>query len=148
MKRLVLAFTLVLASGCATTSSTGTQWIQPVEAVQLAATAAPDGVPGLFALQVKNTGTQDNFTYLNSEIDYRDQRSLTIEITPIAARQLETKFGAPPMVALKGKSILVRGVAKRTKIVSIANGKSTDKYYYQTHVRVTGTEQIELQPER
>ena len=148
MKELVLSFAL-LVSGCATTSSTPSQsqWIQPIQAVQLAAAAAPDGVPGVFALQVQGTGTKDNFTYLNSELDYRDQRSLTIEITHGAARQLETRLGAPPIVALKGKRILVRGVATRTKIVFIADDAPTDKYYYQTHVRVTAPEQIELQHE-
>lgn len=90
------------------------------------------------------TGSQDNFTYLNSELDYRDQRNLTIAISPGAARQLEAQLGAPPTVALKGKRILVNGVAVRTKIVFLADGKPTDKYYYQTHVRVTDATQIEL----
>ena len=146
MKGLALSLAFALA-GCATTSPTSTsaQWIQPVQAVQLAAAAAPRGVSGVFALRVQATGSQDGFTYLNSELDYRDQRNLTIAITPSAAQQLEEKLGAPPIAALKGKLILVSGVAVRTKIVFLADGKPTDKYYYQTHVRVTDAKQIELQ---
>ena len=148
MKMKVLAlFALLLASGCGTKLSTldRPEWIQPIQAIELAAAAAPDGVPGVFQFQVQGTGTKDNFSYLNSEIDYRDQRCLTIEITPRAARELEIKFGAPPIVAFKGKKILVRGVATRVKIVFISDGKPTDKYYYQTHVKVNDPEQIQLQ---
>lgn len=139
MKGFALSLALLLASGCATTSSTHShsQWVLPAQAVQLAAPAAPRGVPGVFAILVQGTGTQHNHEYLNSEPDYRDQRNLTIEITPAAARQLQARFGAPPIVALKGKRILVTGVAYRTTIFFFANGKRTDKYYYQTHVRVT-----------
>ena len=147
MKGLVLSLALLLTSGCATTPSTHgqSQWVQPVQAVQLAAAAAPDGVPGVFALQVQGTGTQDGFTYLNSELDYRDQRSLTIAITSSAAKQLETKLGAPAIIALKGKRILVKGIATRTKIDFTTDGRPTGKYYYQTHVRVTDPEQIQVQ---
>jgi hypothetical protein len=143
-KGLVVSFALLLASGCATTSSTNSQWIQPVQAVQLAAAAAPDGVPGVFALQVQATGTQDGFTYLNSELDYRDQRCLTVAITPDAAQQLEAKLGGPAIIALKGKLILVKGTAARTRVDFITDGKPTGKYYYQTHVRVTDPGQIQI----
>ena len=145
MKTKVLALPLafLIASGCATTSS---QFIQPAQAVQLAAEAAPGGVRGVFEVQVQATGTQDNFTYLNSELDYRDQRNLTIAIPPTVARQLESQLGSHPLVALKGKRVLVHGVAARTKIYFLNDGKPTDKYYYQTHVRVTDPKQIVVEP--
>jgi len=118
---------------------------KPMQAVQLAAAAAPRAVPGVFALQVQATGTRDNRTYLNSERDYRDQRHLTTAITPEAARQLQDRLGANPVVALKGKRILVRGAAVRTTIFFMAGGKPTDTYYFQTHVNVTESSQIEVQ---
>ncbi|MGY1531546.1 hypothetical protein [Luteimonas sp. A649] len=90
---------------------------------------------------------QSNYTYLNSELDYRDQRNLSIEITTFAARELEAQLGAHPLAALKGKRILVQGAAIRTKIVFFADGRPTDKYYYQTHVRVSDARQITIQPE-
>lgn len=149
VKSLALSLVFLIASGCASTSPAPGQsrWLQPTQAIQLAAEAAPGGVRGVFALQVQATGTQDGYTYLNSELDYRDQRNLTIEIAPGAAGQLETRLGAHPLVALKGKRILVNGVAARTKILFFADGKPTDKYYYQTHIQVTDPTQIVVQPE-
>lgn len=151
MKETALTLFLMLLAlcACSTTSPApgASQWVQPVQAVQLAAEAAPGTVPGRFALRVQATGTQDGFTYLNSELDYRDQRNLTIAVAPSAARQLERQFGSHPLVALKGKRILVDGAAARTKIVFFDDGKPTDKYYYQTHVRVTDPRQITVQPE-
>jgi len=138
----ILVLLLLIISGC---ESTSTESVQPGQAVLLAAEAAPKGVPGVFVLQVQSTGEQGSFTYLNSELDYRDQRNLTVAITPAASRQLEGQLGAHPLIAFKGKRILVNGVATRTKIVFSANGKATDKYYFQTHVRVTDPAQITVQ---
>lgn len=53
-------------------------WIAPHQAVLLAADAAPAGVEGTFALTVLGTGSQRDQLFLNSESDYRDQRSLTV----------------------------------------------------------------------
>lgn len=149
LRGLILAFILALTGGCATTSSVSSQsqWIVPPQAIQLAAEAAPRGVPGVFALYVKATGTQNDFIYLNSELDYRDQRCLTIAIHPSTSKQLEAMLGASPLIAFKGKNILVKGAAIRTKIgFFLPDGKRTDEYYYQTHVNVTDPRQIEIRP--
>lgn len=150
MKERFVATLLALAvlGGCASTgprtldAGVGTDWITPRQAVLLAADAAPAEVEGLFALQVRATGTQGDRTYLNSEIDYRDQRNLTIAITPGATEELARRLGGHPRVVLEGKDILVRGAAVRTKIFFIADGRATDKYYYQTHVNVSDAAQI------
>ena len=160
-----LVITTAVLTGCASSSDTSARaphlqsgqpgaaspaqadWIQPVQAVQRAADAAPGGVTGVFAMRVTTTGTQDGMTYLNSEQDYRDQRNLTIALPPAVVRQLESRLGADVRTALQGRQILVRGEAKRVRINFIANGRPTDKYYYQTHVRVTDAGQIQLQGE-
>ena len=149
MQGLALIVVSLLASGCATTSTApdAHQWIVPVQAVQLAADAAPGGVRGVFTLQVRGTGTQNGFVYLNSEADYRDQRNLTIALAPAVTRQLAGQLGGDPMVVLKDKHILVNGAAVRTRIDFLADGKVTDKYYYQTHVRVADPRQITVQQE-
>ncbi len=146
LKGIVLSLFMGLTAGCATTqpNDPASSWIKPVQAVQLAADAAPDGVPGTFAMRVQATGTQSGFIYLNSELDYRDQRNLTISVTADAARKLQDQLGASAMIALKGKDILVTGAATRVKIVFYADGKLTDKYYYQTHVRVSDPKQIRV----
>lgn len=150
MKTQLLMASLAVAvlGGCASVPNapqaerTETAWITPRQAVLMAADAAPGGVAGTFALHVQATGTQSRRTYLNSELDYRDQRNLTVAITPDAAEQLTQRLGEHPLVALKGKDILVRGTAKRTRISFFANGQVTDKYYFQTHVSVTDADQV------
>ncbi|NYZ61879.1 hypothetical protein H0E82_03740 [Luteimonas sp. SJ-16] len=134
-------------AGCATsgTAPVDARWLAPAQAVQLAADAAPRGVKGVFALQVRATGRQGEMAYLNSETDYRDQRNLSIALEPQAVRQLGERLGADPLEALKGRRILVDGEARRTTIVFYADGVATDKYYYQTQVRVTRAEQITVQ---
>lgn len=149
MKGFMLALVLLSISGCATTQpGLGKRyWVQPSQAVQLAAAAAPRGVAGTFSLTVKSTGSQNGLVFLDSEFDYRDQRNLSIALTTGTARQLLKRLGLSSVVALKGKHILVHGVARRVKIVFIANGRPTDKYYYQTHVRVSHASQIVLEKE-
>lgn len=145
---LVVTFALALLGGCASShpplQETGPadSVIAPRQAVFMAADAAPEPVEGIFAMEVQATGVRSGQTYLNSERDYRDQRNLTIAITPRATQQLAQRLDADPREALKGKGILLRGAAVRTKIHFFANGRMTDKYYYQTHVNVTDAEQI------
>ncbi len=100
---------------------------------------------GTFRLKVQSTGRQDGNIYLNSERDYRDQRNLTIAISPQAILALQKQNGSEPDQYFQGKSILVSGSARRTKIIFTIDGKPTEKYYFQTHVVVTVPTQIEIQ---
>ena len=152
MKKTLL-LSLVLASvaitGCATGPSlvapdSSSAWITPQQAILLAANSAPRGAPGIFAMTVQATGTQDGQVFLNSELDYRDQRNLTIALTPAAARQLRERLGEDPLTSLKNRSILVTGAARRAQIYFFSNGKRSDKYYYQTHVDVSSADQLVL----
>jgi hypothetical protein len=120
------------------------QRLTPEQAVMAAARAAPRNVPGIFILQVKATGKDGKRVYLNSEFDYRDQRNLTVSINERTARALAAKFGAPPEDYFKGKTIEVRGSARRVTIGFFENGRPTGLYYYQTHVRVGHSSQIQL----
>lgn len=120
----------------------GPAWIDPSSAVQLAAAAPRDGVSGVFAMTVRAVGRDERGVYLNSERDYRDQRNLTVVLTPDAAAELEGRLGGPLEQRLRGHAIQVSGTARRTKIVFFADGQATDKYYYQTHVRVMKAGQI------
>ncbi|WP_394002653.1 hypothetical protein ACF3M1_16955 [Luteimonas sp. WGS1318] len=146
-KYLTALFATLLVTGCVSggTSSDQARWLQPAQAIQLAADAAPRDVPGLFSMQVQATGEQGGEIYLNSEADYRDQRNLTVALTPAAAQQLALRLGEPLAVALDRKRILVRGSARRVRIDFTTAGQPTGKYYYQTHVRVTDAAQIQLQ---
>ncbi|PWF48539.1 hypothetical protein C7C56_011285 [Massilia glaciei] len=118
-------------------------WIDPGQAVLGAAAAPQSGVTGVFALTVKATGHTKK-VYLNSELDYRNSRNLSVALTPGAAAELESLLKSPPEVALKGKRILVAGTARRVRIDFIVDDKQTGKYYYQTHVLVTDASQIRI----
>jgi hypothetical protein len=146
---LAAAGLALAAAGCATSPApvrvpVQPGWIAPAEAIQRAAEAAPTGVPGIFAMHVQATGTQDGCAYLNSELDYRDQRNLTVAISPNAAKAMAAKLGASPLDYYKGKVILVHGSAYRTKIRITVDHRYTGKYYYQTHVRVMDPAQVEV----
>ena len=129
--------------------------IVPIEAVQLAAAAAPDnGVQGTFLISVKASGDDKKRNlFLNSELDYRDQRNLTVAIERSAVAELEAKYGGNLKTYFIGKQILVTGIARRVTIyfgkprVSAVNFKLRNKYYYQTHVSVMSADQIVLVPQ-
>ncbi|SEM27072.1 hypothetical protein SAMN05428989_3576 [Pseudoxanthomonas sp. GM95] len=146
--RMLFALLLPLLAACATHPDArlgNADTIAPRQAIERAADAAPKVVTGTFAMPVRATGMQHGITFLNSEADYRDQRNLTIAITPMAAQALEDRFDAPLSKALVGKDIVVKGAARRVKIYFIDDdGKATDKYYYQTHVQVTAADQLQL----
>lgn len=148
MKTYLLKILAALAvAGCAATahppkSAGGT--ISPRDAIVAAAEAAPGGVEGVFEVAVNATDRDHGRVFLNSERDYRDQRNLTIVISPSAANALGQLYGAPPEYYFKGRTVHVRGSAMRVRIDFIADGRPTGKYYYQTHVRVTDPTQIRL----
>lgn len=145
MKGLVLALAMATLSGCATQgmkAGAASTDIPPMDAIQRAAAAAPQRVPGVFVMDVRGTGEDRGGAYLNSEADYRDQRCLTIAMTPAVAEQLRRLHGGDGVSYYQGKRIRVRGEAVRARIDFRMGERSTGKYYYQTHVPVTDPDQI------
>jgi hypothetical protein len=135
---IIIITACTLFVGCANPrqSSSG---ISPAQAV-LAAAERP--ISGTFVLEVRGTGRQDEWLYLNSEADYRDQRCLTIAIPKEVAADLQVKMAGDPESILKGKKIRVSGTARRVTIWFYSNGMKSDKYYFQTQVRVSDASQI------
>lgn len=140
----LLAALLAPLAGCATDPriTPDARWIDPTQAVQLAAAAAPRGVSGVFALTVQSAA-QPGPLYLNSERDYRDQRDLTVVVLPAAAKALAERLHGEPERVLRGRRILVAGWARRVRIDFVVDGRPSGKYYYQTHVVVTDAAQIQ-----
>ncbi|HEY5551912.1 MAG TPA: hypothetical protein VIK52_08485 [Opitutaceae bacterium] len=136
---------LVLIAGCKTVDRgpSAPADIGPVEAI-FGAAGSPEGLNGIFRMEVRNATRQGDWLYLYSETDYRDQRCLTIAIPLPIARDLETLVGGDPAVLLKGRIVRVSGTAKRTTIWFFANGVRTESYYYQTHVIVRELAQFEV----
>ena len=114
-----------------------------MEIIRAAAEAAPEGVDGVFTLKIVAAGKQRESVYLNTQEDYRDQRSVTIAVHPRVIPQVIAKYGSSPQEYFIGKTIKVNGRAKRTKITFYSKGIATNKYYYQTHIRLLDISQIQ-----
>ena len=114
------------------------------EAIAAAADAEGAGVPGLFHMRVRNAGWDRGRLFLNSELDYRDQRSLNIAISRPALIALAERFSENPESVFRGRTVQVRGRAMRTRITFFSQGRDTGLYYYQTQVEVTDPDQIVL----
>jgi len=143
-KYIFLLSLSLFACSSAPVKDSAVKTISPVQAVIAAAETAPYGVSGVFEMHIKGTGRQGDFIYLNSEKDYRDQRCLTLAIYPSVIPGFVRKYGADPDSYLKNKRVRVSGEARRVKIWFQSNGERTESYYYQTHVLVTKTSQIEV----
>ncbi|MTW33183.1 hypothetical protein GM655_10130 [Pseudoduganella danionis] len=138
-------FLSLLLAGCATQAPVQKDALSPQQAIMMAADVAPQPVYITLDLQVRGIGSQNGFTYLNSEKDYRDQRNVSLEITPEALAQVEAKFGGQLAAYARGKHILVKGPVRRVTIWFFDDaGRRSDKFYYQTHLRVSDPAQIQL----
>lgn len=134
-------------SGCASTTKIEdiSKYISPMQAIEKAAEAAPKGIKGFFELHVKASGKPRKVVFLNSELDYRDPRNISIAIHPKVIESFKEKYGEVPDVYLMDKKIIVYGEARKVKISFGCNGeKNENKYYYQTHIRVGSLSQIHI----
>ncbi len=152
--RIVLAsLVFILACCSSTTQLSGSTPAAPnantmtntMDIIKRAAESAPQGVPGEYLLTIQATGTKDAMVYLNTELDYRDQRNVTVAIHPTVVAQLQAKYGVGPEAFFTGKKIMVKGSAQRVRVDFIsANRRQSGKYYYQTHIPVLNIAQIEI----
>lgn len=143
MKVLFCALLFVIV-GCTSTSKP-IVYADTMAVIEKAAENAPKGVYGEYTLKIQATGQQRGITYLNSELDYRDQRNLTVALHPKILAELESKYGDTPQNFFVGKTVSIKGYAKRVKINFIAaNGRTSNKYYYQTHIRISDIAAIEV----
>jgi len=134
-------------SGCASTAGPKdiTEYISPMQAIEKASKAAPKGIKGFFQLEVKAVGKPHEVLFLNSELDYRDPRNISIVIHPKVIEPFKKKYGELPSYFLKNKKIIVYGEARRVKIsFGCNNERKENEYYYQTHVRVGSLSQIHI----
>ena len=144
--RLLLVPFLALLSACAAqprlSHLQGAQVISPAVAVLAAADAAPGGFRGRFGFVVQRAEWVGPRLFLNSHPDYRDQRNLSVAIHPVAVRRLQAVYGSDLRRAFRHRQIVVDGMARRVRINFTVNGRPSGKYYFQTHVVVTGPRQI------
>lgn len=142
MKYIYLTL-VILLSGCATTGKTLVD-TDAMRVIEKAAEMAPESVSGEFIFTVLATGEERNIVYLNTQLDYRDGRNVTIALSPFVAEYLKTEFDSSPLEYFVNKRVKVKGEAEQVKIWFSTNGRRTDKYYFQTHIRVKSPAQIEV----
>lgn len=149
MRFVILVFVLILA-GCSVTANHPTSGksvstSDTMEIIRKAAASAPTGVKGEYVLSIKAAGKQGAVVYLNTELDYRDQRNVVVALHPNIIPQLAAQYGVTAEEFFIGKTIRVNGDAQRVRIDFInAQRKPSGKYYFQTHIRISNPTQIEV----
>ena len=143
MRLLAVIAISLLACSCSSVPTNSKGWIEPTDAIRAANEDPRYGVRGEFVITVKALDTTPYRSYLNSEMDYRDQRNLTIRMPTSIVPDLEKRLGVK-FQDLKNRRLVILGVAKRNRIDFVADGKPTGKYYYQTHVHVDSATQIKF----
>lgn len=145
MKSLIIAAVLVLSACSSTTEFTTTSASTDVmRLIEQTAVNTPKGVTGTFQFSIKASGIERNIVYLNTELDYRDRRSITVALPPKVVKAFINQYGSSPDLYLVNKNIEVTGEAKQIKVWFFSNGKRTTKYYFQTHIRVTSIKKIKV----
>lgn len=145
MWRIILFVLLTLSfSGHACAQRNARGWIEPMEAIREANEDPLHGMRGHFVMTVKAMGSQREHTFLNSERDYRDQRNLTVAMKSSLIPDIERRLGVS-IKELKGRRIVVQGVARRVRIGFFDDkGRPTGLYYFQTQVHITSATQVEF----
>ncbi|MBT0588107.1 hypothetical protein [Alteromonas oceanisediminis] len=147
--KIVLITLVLFLSGCSSTQIASPHKAEVVysdtmEIIRSAAESAPTGIAGEYTLKIKAAGNQGPYVYLNTEFDYRDQRAVTVALHPSVISLFVQKYGVKPQEYFINKSIRVNGEAQRVKITFGTRKKPSNKYYYQTHIRIMDISQIEV----
>lgn len=143
MRSWFITILLVFATASSAAPKKRPDWIEPMDAIRAANDDPQHGVRGHFVLTIKAIGADEEWTYLNSERDYRDQRCLTIRVPNAILPRLERRLGVP-LKQLKGRRIVVLGEARRARIDFMSDDRPTGKYYFQTHVLADNPTQFEF----
>jgi hypothetical protein len=139
-----LAFLTLSACSSTPTNVSAAETTDIIQLIEQAKRRFPEVVRGSFKIPIKATGSQQGVVYLNSNLDYRESTNLTIVLNPSTVIALTKMYHSSPDVYLKNKMLDVTGKVERVRIYKYENGKRTKKYYYQTHIRVTSIDQIQV----
>jgi hypothetical protein len=93
-------------------------------------------VQGRYEMQVASTGKGQRATFLNSMADFHASGNVSFALSPAVADILAKRLGAPPQDALKGKHVVVEGVARRLGVYNSASGRpqSFNRVAYEVRV--------------
>jgi hypothetical protein len=144
MKRVALIILSMLLITACTKPTNKLVSISPIKAIELSNELAPHGVEGVFEMTVKGYEAKHRMAFLNSEADIKDQRNLIIALRPNAVKEITDKYGMSPQDFFNGKTIRVKGEAKRVKMWTRFKHRNLRNYHYQTQVFVHSAEQIQV----
>jgi hypothetical protein len=122
----------------------GYPWVTPETAVMTAAEKDRNGYKARFGMTVRATGESRGWLFLNSQDDYRDPRNLSVKLSKRAQYSLQEQLRIDDLDSFfKGKTIVVDGVARATKIRIYDDKRQwTGEHYFQTQIRVDRAGQI------
>ncbi|MFC3034019.1 hypothetical protein ACFOEE_16015 [Pseudoalteromonas fenneropenaei] len=143
MKYSILLCSLFLF-GCASSQSPVFQSNDVMALRKVAAEQYPQKLAVESELLIQKVGEQFGAYYLNTELDHRDPRNISIDI-PV---KLVAEFKQLHQVTLEeyytGKRVRVIGELEQAMICFHRGGCELNRYYYQTHIQVTSLAQIQL----
>ncbi|WP_286133513.1 hypothetical protein [Colwellia sp. UCD-KL20] len=131
MKYLIL-ISVLLVSACSSTHKTPSTFdiSDIMNIIALSEENAPNGIIGTFTLPIKASAIQRRNLYLNTEVDYRDRRNITVAISPKLIPAFTKKYGSSPERYFINKTVSVTGEAKRMKIYFFFNDKKNSKILF------------------
>ena len=152
MRTIIICMLMTLV-GCAKTQTIQNEFepnrtyknTNVMEIIRQAAEAAPKSVRGEYVLNIQASGVHRDMLYLNTELDYRDPRCVTISISPQVFKILRKRHAEYATDYYIGKKVIVNGNARRVTIGVSPEGKPPWKYYYyQTHIYVSNLSQLSV----
>ena len=141
MKHLMIAALVLCAPAATAAANDAPRVYSPAEAIELAK-AKPSGRTGRFEMVVMSTGVTPKGTFLNSTADYRGDDNLTVRLTPIVARHLGARYGAPADQYFTGKRIVVDGRIAQKPIANTLYGRARSLNRFQHEVDLTQIDQL------
>lgn len=142
MKFFIMLSILLLASCSTAPPQVTTSEISEIE--QIIALASNENIQGSFTIPIKAVGKQRGVTFLNSETNYKDKKNISIVLSPKISESFEGTYDLNAITYWVGKTVKVSGTAERAKIWYYQQGKKTERYYFQTHIRVTSLDQLQV----
>ena len=115
---------------------------KPILSTASPSSAESSSISGVFTIPVRSIGQYGTLTYLNSEEEYWDSENLAIELTPEIRQEFLNIYGEIPEVYLHGKSIQVRGEARKIRINKLLEGKP--HHYYQTRLTLESLKDLNI----
>lgn len=116
------------------------------QAIELAATSR-SGIDVEIDMPVKRMGEgaghEKGRIFLDSEDDYRDPRSLNIQVFPDAVRDLKMRGGERFFETLVGRTVHVRGTVIRVPI-RVMHLQKRVGYYFQTQMYVRSADDLRV----